>query len=124
MTDFGEVLESQRQAEAFIAETGGLPEITRAAQDLRDALDQTRGEIAEATFASRFPNPPGDYFNATRARTNFSPRTSQLVAIEGEAGAKRSELEHGLEAIELDLFSLINRLVELRCNLIVSQTEM
>lgn len=102
MTDFGEVLESRRQAEAFIADTGGLPEITRAAQDLRDALAQTRTEIAEATFASRFPNPPGNFFETMKNSAGFAPRTKFLVAEEGEAGHKRAALESGLDSIEAD----------------------
>ena len=58
MIDFEEhVLKSAKDAEAFVAETGGLPEIDRATADLRVALDQTRNEIETAEFASRFPNP-------------------------------------------------------------------
>lgn len=124
MTMFSNVLETMHQGEKYIQDTGGLPEIARAAQDLRDAIDKTRSEIVDADIASRFINPPGDLFKATMAVNNLSPRSQQLVAEEGEAGLKRSHLESGLESIEHDLFSIIGRLVELRCDLIVSQEEM
>jgi hypothetical protein len=124
MADFNLAASAQAQSEAFIAESGGLPEIWRAATDLRAAFDTTWGEIANANFASRFVNPPSDTFGVMIGSTALLPLASQLVEEEGEAGMKRASLEAGLTRIQNELFSLLNRFVELRCDLIVSQDEM
>jgi len=124
MVDFNQSIAAHQASDAFVAETGGLPEISRASFDLRTAIEQTRTEVLEATFApSRFPTTTSDFFNSMVDGVHLSPRAKQAVAVEGEAGYKRSELEHDLLAIQAGLQSLISQLVDLRCNLKVSQTE-
>lgn len=122
-SDLSEIFASQRAAEEFIAETGGLPEITRASADFLAAIDQTDEEIAAAVFAERFRRTTGNHFMAMASGAKLSPRTQQLVEEEGEAGIKRSELEHELRSIAVNFSSLAGRLVRLRCDLIVSQME-
>lgn len=125
MTDFyeGVILPSQ-EADRFVAETGGLPEITRASKDLSTAIDQTREEIATAHFASRFPEIPRDEFQIMLGGRSFSSMTVFAIEDEGEAGLKRAHLMAELSAVEGGLTSLISRLVNLRTDLAVSQKEM
>lgn len=124
MVDFHELrLNAAAESDAFIAETGGLPEIDAAAASLREAIEQTRIEIAEAEFASRFPNPPSDNFNLMAEHAGLTPMTEAAIAEEGEAGLKRASLNAGLTRIENQLGTLINQLVELRTDLVVSKQE-
>lgn len=126
MVDFRtDVLVPAQQADEFIANTGGLPEIARAASDLRAALEQTRNEIAAAKFADRFPLEASDWFSVVTGSGDqpLTYRAQEAVAKEGEAGYKRVALEVGVEQIEHQLFGLIGRLVEIRCDLIVSQQD-
>jgi hypothetical protein len=104
-----------------------MPEITAATENLRTAIEQTREEILEAEFATRFRPVLSDNSRALLdgpgSRT-LSPRSRELAEKEGEQGLKRSELLHGIDRIEGELGGLIARLVELRTNLAVSKTEM
>jgi len=61
MTSFATGVSAQEDAERFIMETGGLPEITRAALDLTSAFDQTLVEIEGAELASRFLDTLSDH---------------------------------------------------------------
>jgi|SRR3989344_2160215 len=125
MIDFEEhVLKSAKDAEAFVAETGGLPEIDRATADLRVALDQTRNEIETAEFASRFPNPPSEFFRTMSEEAGLTWNAKAAIEEEGEAGLKRESLKARHLKIENDLLRLIGDLVELRTDLKVSQIEM
>lgn len=125
-TSFGHVLGDREAAEAFIAETGGLPEIMSATEGLLAAIEQTRQEIGTATFApSRFPT------ELTAEKRNIvevyggslTVLATQRIEDEGLAGLKRMSLEIGLDSIEGAVFGAIHRLLELRADLIVSQQE-
>lgn len=126
MADFyRDVLVPAMESDKFIAKTGGLPEISRASSDLAGALEQTRQEIKTAEFAQRYPRYPSDYFLTMLkgGRESLTPRAQQAIDNEGEAGYKRESLIIGVEKIEAELCGLIQRLVELRCDLHVSQQE-
>lgn len=126
MTAFEEVIATGEQGREFIAATGGLPEIHRAAADFRTAIDQTRQEIDTAVFAGRFPRQTLDYFKTmVFSGGSGAPtlKTRELIDSEGEAGYKRAVLGAELDSIENEMSILVNRLTELRCDLVVSQSE-
>jgi hypothetical protein len=117
-------LGTAQAAEEFIHETGGLPEIMAAAEGLFAAIEQTRDEITNATFApSRFPT---ELDGAAQNRletygSDFSPMMRMAIDDEGQAGAKRFQLQHWLTALEGDAHKLIQDLLGLRTDLVVSQ---
>lgn len=125
MKDFYNVIGIIQKSQDFVNETGGLPEIARASVDLQAALGQTRVEIENAVFAERFLPEVGDYFRATAkaGQGALTPRTHAVVETEGEAGLKRETLRVEVDRIQNGLVSLLSRLVELRCDLVVSQQE-
>lgn len=118
-----DVVDPSQQAAATIAGVGGLPEITDAAANLVLAFEQTRQEIETADFASRFLRVPSDHFLAMVDNARLSHEAVEAIAMEGEAGMKRSELRADLAAIEGGLTSLIRRFVELRADLCFAQEE-
>jgi hypothetical protein len=121
MSDFYErVIKPSMDAEARIAELGGLPEITAAAGGLKEAIDHTRVEIEDADFASRFLPTRGENFVEM---TKANPITRLAVEQEGERGLKREQLRHDLMGVEADVMSAIHRLVQLRADLAISQIE-
>lgn len=123
MVDFKEhVLKPADEADAFIKETGSLPEIEQAAAGLRAAINQTRTEIEAAIFAERFPRVASDNF-MDMAGDHLTLMTRIAIRDEGEAGYKREQLKLGLARIEDELDSLIGRFVMLRTDLAVSQEE-
>lgn len=124
MVDFNkDVVAVVQEARAFIAETGGLPEIDRASLDFRNAIEQTRLEIKAATIAVRFPRKASGYFDvmSQTGTVAMTPRAQEAVEQQGEAGFKREGLRVELARIESSMGSLVSRLVELRCDLAVSQ---
>lgn len=124
MVDFNkDIVAVAQEARAFIAETGGLPEIDRASLDFRTAIEQTRLEIEAASLADRFPRKVSDYFDvmSQTGTAALTPRAQEAVEQEGEAGFKREGLRVELAQIENSMSSLVARLVELRCDLAVSQ---
>ena len=126
MIDFHEgVIRPAEEAEAYIAEKGGLPEITRASEDLRTAIDRTREEIASATFADRFK--PVVSNNARNIGVlegqGLSLLSLSAAETDGERGMKRVQLEVDLSHAEMELFRLIDLLVRIRADLIISQEE-
>ena len=122
-TFYERVIKPAQDAEAYVAEKGGLPEITAAAHGLTVALDQTREEILGATFASRFLREPNDMLRSALDDGNLSPTTRHAVEAEGEAGLKRSELLTRHTAICSDITHALSHLVELRAELVISQEE-
>lgn len=118
-----QVLDPARESEEFIKQTGGLPEIWAAAENLCLALDNTDREIATAVMASRFPRIASDNMLTLIDGSSLSPGTLQAIKKEGEAGYKRESLAFAARRIRTELMSLINQLVEVRCDLIVAQTE-
>lgn len=131
MTNFFErSVAAKAEADEFANATGGLPEIWRASADLRTAIDRTRREIAEATFATnRFPSDPISQQRQFEEGSQLLPQGSSpglrsAVAAEGASGAKRHSLEVDLTKIEYGLWGLLHELVVLRTDLIVSQDPM
>ena len=124
MANFDEAVNSSNESAAFIAEMGGLPEITDASQSFQDAITRTRAEIDAAVFAaSRFSSQHGDHFENAVRSVRLSPRAQELIAEKGEGGFKQAELEDRVDAIQ-DRFSLLlHDLVALRVDLRVSQIE-
>ncbi len=120
-----DILAVGQQSRDFIAEAGGLPEVSRASIDFQSAIDQTRAEVEAAEFADRFSRTCSDYFTSTtRAGDSpIAPRAEAAVTSEGEAGFKREALRAELDRIQHEIGSLVARLVEVRCDLIVSQQE-
>lgn len=113
--------ERARQA---MYELGDSPEIREATAMLHGVLTDATLEIKEAAFdADRFPTTP-------LSRTELSARlgsvnTNQRICVaaeeEGEQGIKRTSLLIEAEKIEAQIGSLVNRLVELRVDIKVSQ---
>jgi hypothetical protein len=131
MTDFFELsIEAKANADRFVNDTGGLPEIWRASADLRTALDRTRQEIAGAIFApNRFParpiSPERQYEEGSQILPNGTPPGLRSAVVrEGASGAKRYSLETDLTRIEHGLSMLLHELVILRTDLVVSQDPM
>ncbi len=114
-----------QQGRDYIAEAGGLPEISRASVDFQSAVDQTRREVENAMFAKRFPRTASDYFLTVSASgaSPLAPQTEVAVTSEGEAGFKRQALRSELDRIEYAMNSLVACLVELRCDIVVSHQE-
>ncbi len=112
-------------ARDFIAQTGGLPEISRASVDFLTAIAQTREEVEAATFARRFSVVTSDYFQTmTRSgEASLTSRARESIEAEGEAGHKRESLRAELASIEYAVTLLVAKLVEVRCDLVVSQQE-
>lgn len=124
MVDFHEhVIKPVEESEAYIAEKGGLPEIERAAEDLRAAIDRTRGEIAAATFAERFKPVMSVMARNTGVMDDLSTLHRAAAEAGGEQGLKRAQLETDLQHAEQELFKLIDRLVRIRADLVISQEE-
>ena len=117
------VVKPAREADQYVAEIGGLPEISRASLDLRAAVDKTGLEIDSAQFASRFATEPSEYFRTMTASVTFTADTRRAIDEEGEAGLKRAELSARLMHVGNELTSLIHELVELRADLHISQQE-
>lgn len=121
------VIKPSEDAEQYVKDIGGLPEITASAETLFDVLDQTRKEIEEAEFApSRFPtqatpsqieliNGPGS--------ASLSPLYRRAIEDGGLAGAKRFELETRLVDIQSHLSRTLWHLTHLRAEIKVSKTE-
>jgi hypothetical protein len=111
------------EADRFVQLAGGLPEITRAAEDLVAAIDMTQAQIDSAVFASRFPEVASDFFMVCTDGMTLTPMTRDRIEHEGEAGLKRAQLDAKLKTIGGELTRLIQEFVELRCDLVVSTTE-
>jgi hypothetical protein len=105
-------------SERYIAETGGMPEITTA------ALQKTEDEILGAEIASRFPREPSEWFTINAGHVALSPVLQNLIAQEGEAGHKRGVLLLSCRALRASLMGLVYNLVLLRTDMITSQQEM
>lgn len=124
MIDFFELsVRAAQEADRHIAEIGGLPEITEAAESLRAAIDQTRVEIDTAELAPRYLRTVTDNFHVMVGTERLTPAAQDLVSREGEAGYKKATLGTQLNRVESDLNRLIGELVGLRANLKISQQE-
>jgi len=119
-----QILDSARESEKFVNQTGGLPEIWQATENLRLALDQTDREIADAVIAARFPRTASDNMMTLLGGGNdLSPQILQALQKEGEAGFKRAGLAVRAQHLRGQLMLLLNQLVDLRCDLVISQTD-
>jgi hypothetical protein len=125
MTDefWEQTVQSDAKSRQFMDQTGGLPEIWTAAENLRLALDQTDREIAEAVMAARFPRKASDNMLTLIGHSMLSPEMQDAIEEEGEAGYKRATLQIRTRQIRQQLMGLIHELVEVRCDLVVSQTD-
>ena len=124
MDDFkGRVLDVAQEAEDFINRTGGLPEIWIASQQLRVAFDQTDREIADAVLAGRFSRQVSENFKVHIMSGTLVPRVQLAIEAEGEAGHKRATLAIDAMILRNELNLLLARLVALRCDLVLAQTE-
>jgi hypothetical protein len=127
MNTFEVGLETNREAEQLVLRIGGLPEITRASTDLIIAIAQTRTEIADATFdEQRFParlttSQAEELKNDLRMNSS-SPLRVTASEQEGLAGVKRFGLDARLNSAQTELMSLLRKIVEIRADLIFSQT--
>ncbi len=120
---YDRVVGPAQAADVYIAELGGLPVITAAAENLRRVLDQTREEIETATFADRFLDFPNDMLRQEIERGRYTPDTKAAVEAEGEKGLKRAQLRAGYRTVEGELNLGLSHLVALRADLVISQTD-
>ncbi len=125
MTDkfWDQTIHSDAESRQFIDQTGGLPEIWAAAENLRFALDQTDREIAEAVMAARFPRKASDNMLTHISHSMLSPEMQDAIEAEGEAGYKRATLQIRTRHLRQQLMCLLSELVEVRCDLVISQIE-
>ena len=125
----GRVIQPGLEADRWIAEIGGLPEITRAAADLQVALDQTAEEIRTAELAGRFPNVSvanWEQFAEGRPLATvrgLSPAILSAGMKGGEAEMKRASLLLAHTALQDEMHGLIDKIVRLRADLKLAQEE-
>lgn len=123
-SSYERVIRPSEEAEQFIKDTGGLPEIVAAAEGLFAAIEQTRGEIEGAVFAEdRFSTEltPDDKNRIEATATKLSPRMQYALEDEGTAGAKREQLTIRLEQVANQVYQTVRNFLELRTDLVVSQ---
>ena len=125
MTDkfWEQTVQSNIESRQFIDETGGLPEIWTAAQNLQLALDQTDREITDAVMATRFPRKASDNMLTLIGQSALSPEMQNAIKEEGEAGYKRATLQIRARHLRQQLMGLLIELVEVRCDLSISQKD-
>lgn len=125
MTDeiWEQTVRSDAESRQFIDNTGGLPEIWTAAENLRLALDRTDREIAEAVMAARFPRKASDNMLTLIGHSMLSPEMQDAIEEEGEAGYKRATLQIRARYLRQQLMGLMQELVEVRCDLLIAQTD-
>lgn len=123
MENWERILAAVHDSEELVKRTGGLPEIWQAAEDLRYALDRTDQEISEAVIADRFPRTASDNMMVIIENCGLTPEALRTIEEEGEAGYKRITLAVRSRNLRQQLMGLIGQLVELRCDLVFSQTD-